>query len=188
VQPDQHEQDDAEDEPVLLAPRRQLVAEEVVGVDVGNAVWPAREPPAVHRRVRSVHEHDERLAEEQRDDREVVPEQPPGRDPEYEAEEGGADDHDGNRDRRRPVDAVVLRGEESVEVGAEAEEGHVAEVEQPRVADDHIEAEAEEDVDEGEDPVREEVAAVHPERKRRRNGRKRSEARPRGNEVVDSLS
>ena len=60
-----------------------------------------------------------------------------------------------------------MRGrEQRVEVRAEAEEGDVPEVEQARVADDDVEPEPEDDVQEREQPIAEEVAAVHPERER----------------------
>ena len=185
VQADQDEQDDAEDEPVLLAPRRQLVAEEVVRVDVRDPVRPSGQSLAVHGRIRRVDEDDERLAEEEGHDREVVAEQPARGDAEHEAQQRRADHDDRDRDRRGPVDAVVLRREQRVEVRAEAEERHVAQVEQPGIADDDVQPEAEQDVDQREDPVGKQVAAVHPERQRGGERAEDGQARPGREEGVD---
>jgi hypothetical protein len=67
--------DDGEEQEVeLLGPRRELVAEELERVDVGNPVRPTGQALACHRRVPDVDEDDERLTEEQRHDREVVAE------------------------------------------------------------------------------------------------------------------
>ena len=164
VQADEHERDDTEQEVELLRPARELVAEERQRVDVGDAVRPAGEPLAADGGVRGEDEDDERLPEEERHDREVVAEQPAGRDSEQEAENRRRDDDDRNRHERRPVDVVLRRGHQSVEVGAEPEERHVTEVQQAGVADHDVQAQAEQDVEQREDSVGEEVAAAHPER------------------------
>src|SRR6266536_2904806 len=65
------------------------------------------------------------------------------------------------------MDPVLRRGELRVGVRTESEEGDVTEIEQARVPDDKVEPETEQDVQEREDPVGEEVAAVHPEGERR---------------------
>jgi hypothetical protein len=166
VEPREHEARRTEQEVELLRPRRQLVAEERERIDVGDPVGSAGHVLARDVLPSRVREDDERLPEEEGDDGEVVAEQAPRGDAEHEPEEGAGDDDDGDRRRRGPVDAVLLRGELRVEIGAEAEEGDVAEVEEARVADDDVEPKREEEVDEREDPVDEEVAAVHPERER----------------------
>ncbi len=93
--------DDAEQEPVVAAGRvdDDVAAEERERVDVGEAVRAVRDPV----RVGGVREHDEGLAEEERDDREVVAEQPPRRRAEEEAEQGADRDADGDRVLGVPV-------------------------------------------------------------------------------------
>ena len=56
--------------------------------------------------------------------------------------------------------------DQRVEVRTEAEERRIAEIEQAGVADDDVEPQAEQDVDQREDAVGEEVTAAHPERQR----------------------
>ena len=110
-----------------------------------------------------VREDDERLAEEERHDRQVVAEQPPRRGAEEEPEQRA--DQDGEQDRvlRGPVVRVdvpllvVRAGQERVGVGAEAEERDVAEVEEPGEADDDVQPEREQRVDQDEEAVVEEV-------------------------------
>src|SRR2546426_325331 len=84
----------------------------------------------------------------------------------------GARDGDGNRRFGLPVDAVVTRREQGIRVGAEAVEGDVAEVEQPREADDDVEAERQDRIEQRVQPVGEQISLVHPERQRRRHGNK----------------
>jgi hypothetical protein len=67
------------------------------------------------------------------------------------------------------VEPVVVRREQGVGVRPEAEEGDIAEIEQPREADHDVEAEREENVQEGVQAVREQIALVHPVGKRRRH-------------------
>src|SRR5262249_17069140 len=105
--------------------------------------------------------------EEQRHDREVVAEQTPRRGAEEEPEQRA--DHDGEENRvlgapvvRVDVPLLVMRsGEEGVDVGAEAEEGDVAEVEKAGKTYADVQPEGEEGVDEDEDAVVEEVPLVH---------------------------
>ena len=128
---------------------------EVERVDVAEAVRAVRD--AV--RVGGVREDDEGLAEEERHDRQVVAEQPPRGRAEEQPEHGAQ--HDGGQDRvlggpvvRVDVTFLVMSPrEEGVGVGAESEERHVTEVEQPGEADDDIETEREERVDEDEEAV-----------------------------------
>src|SRR5438874_5069475 len=60
--------------------------------------------------------------------------------------------------------AGMTAGHDPVEVGAEAEEGDVAEVEQPGEPDDHVQPEREQSVDDGDQPVAVEVPLVREER------------------------
>jgi hypothetical protein len=121
-------------------------------------------------RVRVVDEGDEGLAKEEGHDREVVAKQATRRQPQQQADEGRA--HHDHRDAEfsLPVDPVVVRGEQGVAVGADPEERDVAEVEETGEAHDDVQAEGEQRVEQGEQPVREEVALVHPERERRGEG------------------
>ena len=111
--------------------------------------------PKRKRAVRVVHEDDEDLAEEERHDREVVAEQPPRRQPER-----------AGRAAPSPTTTIgiassagqwmpnLVRREERVRVRAEAVERDVAEVEQAGEADDDVQAEREQRVDEREEAVR----------------------------------
>src|SRR5690348_6448593 len=63
--------------------------------------------------------------------------------------------------------AGMAAGHDSVEIRAEAEEGDVTEVEQPGEPDDDIQAEREQGVDDGDEPVAEEVPLVRDEREDR---------------------
>ena len=163
VEHDQDHHDDAEQEPVVAAGGvdHDVPAEEPERVDVGEAVRAVGDPV----RVGGVREHHERLAEEEGDDREVVAEQPPRRGAEEEPEQRA--DRDAERDRVLRVPVVgervallaVRAREEGVDVRAEAEEGDVAEVEQPGEPDDHVQPEREQRVDQDEDAVVEEVPA-----------------------------
>jgi hypothetical protein len=158
---DEGERDQGDE--VVARRRPHLVAEEVQRVDVVDPVRRAREVDVAEvrepDRVRVVHEHDERLPEEEGHDREVVAEQTPRGQPDEESDQGGRDDHDRDRDLRLEVVVELRRGEDPVAVGAEAEECDVAEVEKPGEADDGVEPEREQRVDQREDAVPEEVAA-----------------------------
>ena len=63
---------------------------------------------------------------------------------------------------------AVRPGEEGVDVGAETEEGDVAEVEQAREPDDDVQPEREQRVDQDEDAVVEEVPLAHEGQERER--------------------
>ena len=90
---------------------------------------------------------DEELPEEERHDREVVAEQAPRRQRDEEAEDRRRDDDDRDDRERVPVQPELRRGEHRVAVRAEAVEGDVAEVEQPGVADDDVQPEREQHVE-----------------------------------------
>ena len=94
-------------------------------------------------------EHARDLAEAQGHDRQVVAAQPQDRGADEQAGDGGADDHDRQRDPERelPAERRGRRREEGGEVGADRVEGHVAEVEQAGVADHDVEPEAQQDVE-----------------------------------------
>ncbi len=121
---------------------------ELQRVDVGEPVGAVRD--AV--RVRRVGEDDEGLAEEQRDDRQVVAQQPSRRRAEEQAEHTAEHDRHRDRELRRPVVredvALLVMGprEEGERVRAEAEERDVAEVEEPGEPDDDVEPEPEQGV------------------------------------------
>src|SRR5690348_5328840 len=61
----------------------------------------------------------------------------------------------------------VAAGHDPVEVGAEAEEGHVAKIEQPREADDDVQTHRQQRVDDRDQSVAEEVSLVRDEREDR---------------------
>ena len=79
VEAGRREDEHAQEEVVLLFDRRQVVAEEAERVDVADPTRAAREADAVDHGVRRVREHEKRLQEEERDDREVVADEPPRR-------------------------------------------------------------------------------------------------------------
>ena len=107
-----------------------------------------REPVRAVREIEVVREVEEDLAEEERDDREVVADEAPGGKADKDPEERGCNDDDRHRPERRPVQPQPLRVEQRIGVGAEAPEGDVAEVEQARPADDDVQPEREHRVDE----------------------------------------
>src|SRR6266542_3245842 len=84
------------------------------------------------------------------------------------------------------MDSVLVGRELRIEIRSESEEGDVPEIEQPRIADDDVEAEPEQRVEQREDAVAEEVTAVHPERERRRDGNEKGEARRRGHSRAET--
>ena len=122
----------------------------------------------------------EQLAEEERDDREVVADQTSRRQRDEEAEDRRRGDRDRHDDQRVPVQAELRRREHRVHVRAEAEERDVAEVEQSRVADDDVQAEAEQHVEHRVEADADDVA-VGGERgqQRRRDPERGIERRPR---------
>ena len=85
MEPDENDEDGEQQEVELLRPARELVAKEVQRIDVGNAVRSAGQSFTGDRWIPDVDEDDEGLTEEQRDDREVVAQKPPRRQPEDEA-------------------------------------------------------------------------------------------------------
>ena len=111
-----------------------------------------------------VDEHVERLPEEEGHDREVVADQTSRRQPNQEPEQAGRDDHDWNGCLRLPVVVVLRRGEDPVRVRAKAEEGDVAEIEEPGEPDDDVEADREQPVHERKEAVTEDVAVARHER------------------------
>ena len=132
-------------------------------------------------RLAVVVDRDEELAEEERDDREVVADEPPRGQGDEEAEADGRErdqrqDHPG-----RPVQPELRRGEHRVAVGAEAEEGRVAEVEQAGEADDDVEPEREQHVDKRVEADAEHVAVVGHERQHRGDDDERQEPGRSGN-------
>ena len=140
----------------------QLVSEEIDRIDARNPVRAAGQALARNFWVRVVGEGNERLTEEQGHDRQVVPEQTPGGESEYEPDERGCHDDDGNRCLGLPVDPVVVGREQRVGVGPESVEGDIAQIEQARETDDDVEPEREDGVEQGVEPVREQVALVQP--------------------------
>ena len=123
---------------------RQLVpAGQAEGVDV-------EDPERAAGDVLPVRRHRlEELQEEQRHDREVVAREAPRRQAEHETRERADHDDERHRDERRQVDAVVRRVEQRVRVRADAVERDVAEVEEAAPADDDVEAEREQHVEDG---------------------------------------
>ena len=126
-------------------------------VDAGDAFRAVRD---VDRRVEVVHEDADDLAEAERDDREIVAAQLQRRRAEQHAgaagDQGAERDHHPprrvqaarkrRRDRREGV-GQLRRGEQAEHVGADRVEGDVAEVEQAGVADDDVEAERQQHVE-----------------------------------------
>jgi hypothetical protein len=161
----QHDQD--QEKEVVVGDLRPLEAEPVAGlaegvledrdlVDPGDALGAVGD---VDRRVEVVEEHAHDLAEAEGDDRQVVAAQLQRRRPEQHAEEAGhrRTERDqqppghvqavrkGGSDRREGI-GQLRRGEQAQHVGADRIESDVAEVEQAGVADDDVEAEREQDV------------------------------------------
>ena len=103
-----------------------------------------------------VDELDERLAEEQRNDREVAADQTSGRPADRQPEARREDHHERDREVRRPVDPVrrvqPVGREQCVPVGAEAVEGDVAEVEQPGPPHRHVQPQGEDGQEQRVDP------------------------------------
>jgi len=93
------------------------------------------------------------LQEEERDDREVVADEPTRGEAEEQPDQSGEGRHCRKRSQRRPVDSVVLRRDERVAVRTDAEVRDVAEVEQAGEADDDVQTEPEGRVEERKQPV-----------------------------------
>ena len=105
--------------------------------DPGDAVGAPGEPGLVQE------EEAQGLAEAQRDDGEIVLAQPERRQRQPRARE--AADHEGGAPRQRPDD--TRDHEQPRGVGADREEGHDAEIHQPREAPLHVEAEGQQRAD-----------------------------------------
>src|SRR6476620_7591867 len=100
-----------------------------------------------------VDEDDESLAEEERQDREVVAEQTARRQPDEQAHDRRTKYDHGDRRRCLPVVAELRRRKDRVEIRAAAEESDGAEVEKTCKPDDDVEAEGQQRVDEREQSV-----------------------------------
>ena len=85
------------------------------------------------------------LAEAERDDGEVVASEPQGRAPQHDA--GHHRQDDGDEQHLPRGERAVVGGELGGGVGADGEEGHVAEVEHAGLADDDVQPEGQQDVD-----------------------------------------
>ena len=131
----------------------------------------------IRSRVRD--EREERLAEEERDDREVVPDQPARGQPDSSPSRTVAGTTI-DRDHELPASAGrTCRTEHRVDVRAEAEEGDVAEVEQPGAADDDVQPEREQHVDQRVEADPQDVVVAVDERQQRGGDDDQAEARPR---------
>ena len=104
--------------------------------------------------VEIVEEDADHLPEPERHDREVVAAQPEGGRPEEHPEEGGQERRQRQDQPEGDVEPELRRGQERVGVGPDGVERHVPQVEEPRVADDDVQPEGQQDVDAGlvEDP------------------------------------
>ena len=137
--------------------------EEAERVDVEHPVRAAGD--VVTEQVVAVRRHrEEELEEEERHDREVVAGESSRRQADEEADDGPDHDDERDRDDRRQVDAVVIRAEQRIGVGADPEERDVAEVEQAAPADDDVEPEREQHVDRDVERDAPHVAAVGDDR------------------------
>src|SRR5204862_6733295 len=133
--------------PVVLLRRVHNPAEDVQRVDVVEPVRAAGQIGIADEgkvdAVLVVDEYDERLAEEERDYREVVADEAARREADYQPDERRDGDREQDRELRLPVPSGVRRRDEAVGVRTEAEERDVAEIEQAREADGDVEAEPE---------------------------------------------
>ena len=147
-----------------------MQAGEVPVVDVGNAVRAAGDvvspgQPEERDAIPVLHDCDEELEEEQRDDCEVVADEAPRRQCDEEAENRRTEDDHGENEQRVPVQAELRRGEHRVEIRAEAVERDVPEVEQPGKADHDAQAECEQHVEQRVEADADDVAVARDERK-----------------------
>jgi len=110
-----------------------------------------------------VDEDDKRLAEEQGQDREVVAEKSARRQPHEEPQDRSSDHDDRNCRHRLPVVAELRRREDGIEIRADTEERDVAEIQQSGKADDDVETERKQCVDEREQSVPENVPLAREE-------------------------
>src|SRR5581483_3750941 len=97
------------------------------------------------------------LAEGEGHDGKVVAAQPENREAEDHPPEGG---EDAGERQAKPEREAEMRGEQGVGIGADAVEGDIAEVEKAGEADHDVEAPAEHDVGEDQNPDLDHVAAV----------------------------
>ncbi len=88
------------------------------------------------------------LAEPERDDREVVASQPQGRAADRQADPGREEHAHGRRRQEPDLEGKHRHRQDRQGVGADPEEGGDPQVQQPRVADHHVEAERQDAVDE----------------------------------------
>ena len=87
------------------------------------------------------------LAEPEGHDSQVVPAQPQGRCPEKHAKECRDEGRGGKQNPERDVDVELARGQDGERVRPDGEEGGVAEVEQPSIADDDVQPKGQQDPD-----------------------------------------
>ena len=122
---------------------RQIPAEDAELVDVEDAVRPVRDALAEDV-VAVIRRGEEDLEEEERHDREVVAREASRGQADEPPDEATDDRDERDHDERRQMDVVLIRAEEGVRVGADAEEGDESQVEQPAPADDDVEPERQE--------------------------------------------
>ena len=158
---------------------RQRPAEELELVDVQDPVRAVGEALAEHV-VAVVREGEEHLEEEQRHDREVVAGQTSRRQANEPADDPADDRDNRDRDDGRQVDVELVGAEERVRVGADAEEGDVAQVEQAAPPDDDVEPEREEHEDDRVEGDPAHVAALEDPRQRRDHRREQRQPGPPG--------
>ena len=172
------DQEEDQGDPVVALERLELLPEDVERVEVRDPVRAVRDVVAAGETedrdpVPVVRHRHEELAEEERHDREVVADETARRQRDEQAEQNRRSGRDDQDQRRRPVLVELARGQHRVDVGAEAEEGDVAEVEQPGCADDDVEPQREEHVDQRVEADPDDVAVVRQEREQRRHGSER---------------
>jgi len=130
---------------VCVCPERK--APEPDGVD---QVHPLGAVGDIDRRIEVQQEDADDLAEAEGDDREVVAAQSQRGRAEQHAEDAGERRARRQQEPERQVEIEVRGGEQRVEVSAHCEEGDVAQVEQPGVADHDIQPQREHDVEQRE--------------------------------------
>ena len=178
---DERDVEVAHGEQALRGRARQLPAEEAELVDVEDAVRPVRDALAEDV-VAVVRRGEEHLEEEQRHDREVVAREPSRGQADEPPDEAADDGNERDHDERRQVDVVLLRAEERVGVGADAEEGDVSEVEQPTPPHDDVEPEREEHEHDRVERHAADVAALEAEREQADDPDEERQPGPPGND------
>ena len=140
--------------------------------------------PPERARVDVVDRLHERLADEQGHDRQVVAVEPqrdqPDRRPRRRRRRRARSESTRSRQvrSRRAVGPERARGEDRIAVRAEAEEGDVAEIEQPGPADGDVQAEAEHRVQDAREADREDVDVVREQPEGEAGERRQPEPRP----------